>query len=101
MSFDPHCAGGVSPGWRPICRADWSPSGSTTPILAGLKLWQRLAMRNLLTSAIAWPHFIAYDIGRFRRSRRSSRVPVRVAASDLDRAHRRRARTRACAMPTP
>jgi glycerophosphoryl diester phosphodiesterase len=27
-----------------------------------LTLWQRLAMRNLLTSAIAWPHFIAYDI---------------------------------------
>lgn len=27
-----------------------------------LKLWQRLAMRNLLTAAIAWPHFIAYDI---------------------------------------
>jgi glycerophosphoryl diester phosphodiesterase len=27
-----------------------------------LTLWQRLAMRNLLTAAIAWPHFIAYDI---------------------------------------
>jgi len=27
-----------------------------------LSVWQRLAMRNLLTSAIAWPHFIAYDI---------------------------------------
>jgi glycerophosphoryl diester phosphodiesterase len=27
-----------------------------------LRAWQRLAMRNLLTSAIAWPHFIAYDI---------------------------------------
>lgn len=27
-----------------------------------LPLWRRLAMRNLLTSAIAWPHFIAYDI---------------------------------------
>jgi glycerophosphoryl diester phosphodiesterase len=27
-----------------------------------LTVWQRLAMRNLLTSAIAWPHFIAYDI---------------------------------------
>jgi glycerophosphoryl diester phosphodiesterase len=27
-----------------------------------LSLGQRLAMRNLLTSAIAWPNFIAYDI---------------------------------------
>jgi glycerophosphoryl diester phosphodiesterase len=27
-----------------------------------LTLWQRLAMRNLLTSAFARPHFIAYDI---------------------------------------
>ena len=27
-----------------------------------LKLWQQLAMRNLLTSVIAWPNFIAYDI---------------------------------------
>ena len=27
-----------------------------------LKLWQRLAMRNLLTAAIARPNFIAYDI---------------------------------------
>ena len=27
-----------------------------------LTVWQRLAMRNLLTSAIAWPNFIAYDI---------------------------------------
>jgi glycerophosphoryl diester phosphodiesterase len=24
--------------------------------------WQRFAMRHLLTSAFAWPHFIAYDI---------------------------------------
>jgi len=29
---------------------------------SGLTLWQRLAMRNLLTSAFARPHFIAYDI---------------------------------------
>ncbi len=28
-----------------------------------LPLWQRFAMRNLLTAAIAWPNFIAYDIG--------------------------------------
>jgi len=27
-----------------------------------LSLWQRFAMRNLLTAAIAWPNFIAYDI---------------------------------------
>jgi len=27
-----------------------------------LTLWQRIAMRNLLTAAIAWPNFIAYDI---------------------------------------
>jgi glycerophosphoryl diester phosphodiesterase len=27
-----------------------------------LTIWQRIAMRNLLTSAIAWPNFIAYDI---------------------------------------
>jgi glycerophosphoryl diester phosphodiesterase len=27
-----------------------------------LTFGQRVAMRNLLTSAIAWPHFIAYDI---------------------------------------
>lgn len=27
-----------------------------------LTVWQRLAMRNLLTAAIARPHFIAYDI---------------------------------------
>lgn len=27
-----------------------------------LTIWQRIAMRNLLTAAIAWPNFIAYDI---------------------------------------
>jgi glycerophosphoryl diester phosphodiesterase len=27
-----------------------------------LTAWQRFAMRHLLTSAFAWPHFIAYDI---------------------------------------
>lgn len=27
-----------------------------------LALWQRIAMLNLLTAAIAWPNFIAYDI---------------------------------------
>jgi glycerophosphoryl diester phosphodiesterase len=27
-----------------------------------LTVWQRIAMRNLLTAAIAWPNFIAYDI---------------------------------------
>jgi glycerophosphoryl diester phosphodiesterase len=27
-----------------------------------LTVWQRLAMRNLLTAAIAWPNFVAYDI---------------------------------------
>jgi glycerophosphoryl diester phosphodiesterase len=28
-----------------------------------LSLWRRIAMRNLLSSAIARPNFIAYDIG--------------------------------------
>lgn len=30
---------------------------------ADLSIWQRFAMRHLLTSAFARPHFIAYDIG--------------------------------------
>jgi len=62
MSFDPHCLAAfrkVAPNLprglvaeRFSDRRDWPQ----------LSLWQRLAMRNLFTSAIAWPHFIAYDI---------------------------------------
>jgi glycerophosphoryl diester phosphodiesterase len=61
MSFDPYCVA----AFRNIAPA--LPRG----LVAGrfdvgnwpeLSAMQRFAMRHLLTSAFAWPHFIAYDI---------------------------------------
>jgi glycerophosphoryl diester phosphodiesterase len=62
MSFDPYCVA----AFRTL--APELPRGLVAGAFAHardwpqLTLWQRLAMRNLLTSAIARPHFIAYDI---------------------------------------
>lgn len=62
MSFDPYCLAAFREAAPSLPRglvADRFDDPDHWPQLA---LWQRLAMRNLLTSAIAWPHFIAYDI---------------------------------------
>jgi glycerophosphoryl diester phosphodiesterase len=62
MSFDPHSL----KAFREI--APLLPRGLVADRFddeshwSQLTIWQRIAMRNLLTSAIAWPNFIAYDI---------------------------------------
>lgn len=61
MSFDPYCLA----AFRAV--APDLPRGLVAERFdmkhwPRLKLWQRVAMRNLLSSAIARPNFIAYDI---------------------------------------
>ena len=62
MSFDPYSVAAfraVSPNLPRGLVAERFDDAGHWPQLS---LWQRLAMRNLLSSAIAWPNFIAYDI---------------------------------------
>ena len=62
MSFDPHCVAAfreVSPSLPRGLIAERFDDQSYWPRLS---FGQRFAMRNLLTSAFARPHFIAYDI---------------------------------------
>ena len=62
MSFDPYSVAAfreVAPNLPRGLVAERFDEAEHWPQLS---LWQRLAMRNLLFSAIAWPNFIAYDI---------------------------------------
>jgi len=62
MSFDPYCLAAfreVAPELPRGLVADRFDNAEHWPRLT---LWQRVAMRNLLSSAIARPNFIAYDI---------------------------------------
>jgi len=62
MSFDPHCLAAFREVAPDLPRGLIADRFDDPEYWQGLKLWQRLAMRNLLSSAIARPNFIAYDI---------------------------------------
>lgn len=62
MSFDPYCVAAFKEIEPSLPRGLISESFSDRHYWSNLTPWQRFAMRNLLTSAIARPHFIAYDI---------------------------------------
>jgi glycerophosphoryl diester phosphodiesterase len=62
MSFDPYCVAAFKEIEPSLPRGLISERFSDRDYWSNLTPWQRFAMRNLLTSAIARPHFIAYDI---------------------------------------
>lgn len=62
MSFDPHCLAAFRQLAPDLPRGLIADRFDDQDYWSQLTLWQRLAMRNLLTAAIARPNFIAYDI---------------------------------------
>jgi glycerophosphoryl diester phosphodiesterase len=62
MSFDPYCVAAFRAAAPQLPRGLVGERFDNAEHWPQLKPWQRLAMRNLLSSAIAWPNFIAYDI---------------------------------------
>jgi glycerophosphoryl diester phosphodiesterase len=62
MSFDPYCVAAFRVVAPDLPRGLVADRFSDPEYWRGLSLWQRLVMRNLLSSAIARPNFIAYDI---------------------------------------
>lgn len=62
MSFDPYCLAAFREVAPQLPRGLVADRFDDVEYWPRLKLWQRLAMRNLLSSAIARPNFIAYDI---------------------------------------
>jgi glycerophosphoryl diester phosphodiesterase len=62
MSADPHCVAAFREVSPSLPRGLIAESFDHPDYWSQLTLSQRFAMRNLLTSAFARPHFIAYDI---------------------------------------
>jgi glycerophosphoryl diester phosphodiesterase len=62
MSFDPYCVAAFREIAPNLPRGLVAERFDDTGHWHRLSPWQRLAMRNLLSSAIARPNFIAYDI---------------------------------------
>jgi glycerophosphoryl diester phosphodiesterase len=62
MSFDPHCVAAFRETAPNLPRGLIAERFDDPDCWPQLSVWRRLAMRNLLSSAIARPHFIAYDI---------------------------------------
>jgi glycerophosphoryl diester phosphodiesterase len=62
MSFDPHCVAAFRELSPSLPRGLVAESFEDPDYWPQLPFSQRFAMRNLLTSAVARPHFIAYDI---------------------------------------
>ncbi len=62
MSFDPHCVAAFREVSPSLPRGLVAERFDNSDYWSQLSFGQRFAMRNLLTSAFAWPHFIAYDI---------------------------------------
>ena len=63
MSFDPYSLASFREAAPLLPRGLVADRFDDESHWSHLSLWQRLAMRNLLSSAIARPNFIAYDIG--------------------------------------
>jgi glycerophosphoryl diester phosphodiesterase len=63
MSFDPHSVAAFRELAPNLPRGLVADRFDDKQHWSHLSFWRRLAMRNLLTSAIARPNFIAYDIG--------------------------------------
>jgi glycerophosphoryl diester phosphodiesterase len=62
MSFDPHCVAAFRQAAPNLARGLVAERFDDPHHRPPLSFWQRLAMRNLITAAIARPNFIAYDI---------------------------------------
>jgi glycerophosphoryl diester phosphodiesterase len=62
MSFDPHSLKAFREAAPLLPRGLVADRFDDPSHWSQFTLWQRVAMRNLLTFAIAWPNFIAYDI---------------------------------------
>ena len=62
MSFDPYCLAAFREAAPELPRGLVADRFDDVEHWSRLKLWQRVAMRNLLSSAIARPNFVAYDI---------------------------------------
>ena len=62
MSFDPHCVAAFREVSPSLPRGLIAERFDDQSYWSQLSFGQRFAMRNLLTSAFARPHFIAYDI---------------------------------------
>jgi glycerophosphoryl diester phosphodiesterase len=62
MSFDPYSLASFREVAPQLPRGLVADRFDDVEYWPRLKLWQRLALRNLLSSAIARPNFIAYDI---------------------------------------
>jgi glycerophosphoryl diester phosphodiesterase len=62
MSFDPHCVAAFREVSPSLPRGLVAERFDDQSYWSQLSFGQRFAMRNLLTSAFARPHFIAYDI---------------------------------------
>jgi glycerophosphoryl diester phosphodiesterase len=62
MSFDPHSLKAFRAAAPFLPRGLVAERFDDESHWSHLTLGQRIAMRNLITSAIAWPNFIAYDI---------------------------------------
>jgi len=62
MSFDPHCVAAFRAAAPSLPRGLISERFQDPAYWSQLSPLQRFAMRNLLTAALARPHFIAYDI---------------------------------------
>ena len=62
MSFDPNSVAAFREAAPALPRGLIGERFNDERYWSQLTVWQRLAMRNLLTSAFARPHFIAYDI---------------------------------------
>jgi glycerophosphoryl diester phosphodiesterase len=62
MSFDPHCVAAFRALAPTLTRGLVSERFQDLEYRSQLTILQRFAMRHLLTSAFARPHFIAYDI---------------------------------------
>ena len=62
MSFDPYALQSFRETAPNLARGLVAERFDDGPAWPQLGLWQRFAMRHLLTAAIARPHFIAYDV---------------------------------------
>ena len=62
MSFDPHALAAFRQAAESLPRGLVAERFNRRDAWTWLTAGQRFAMRHLLSAAIAWPHFIAYDI---------------------------------------
>ena len=102
MSFDPYSLAAFREVAPLLPRGLVADRFDDASYWSQLTLWQRFAMRNLLTSAIARPNFIAYDIAALPAlAPLIARFLFGLPLLTWTVRTQGRARARACAMPTP